>query len=57
MVSASLAGGDSLDGGLVDGGLGGGQRAAGLAHQLPGDFHGLAVDGVVLSLAAAARRS
>ncbi len=45
-----LTGGDSLDGGLVDGGLGGSQRAAGLGHQLLGDLHGLAIDGVVLSL-------
>ena len=45
-----LAGGHRLDGGLVDGGLGGGQGAAGLAHQLSGHLHRLGVDGVVLGL-------
>ena len=46
----SLAGGDGLNGGLVDGGLGSGQSAGRLAHQLPGHIHSLGVDGVILRL-------
>ena len=47
---SGLAGGNSLNGSLVDGSLCGSQSAAGLGHESLGNLNSLGIDGIVLSL-------